>query len=88
MQAHHHCPLSPIYTLSSHHWSSHESCLSKAACESGTAKHHKSLPYHMSLCHLTFPETSTTGKDNVGINKIETGKTKPYNDSVDEVLAL
>jgi hypothetical protein len=39
-----------------------------------------SLSHHISLCHLTFPETSTTGKDNVGINKIETRKTKQYND--------
>lgn len=54
MQAHCHCPLSPIYILSKQYISSHGSCLSKTTAESVRAKH------LMNLHHLTYPETSTS----------------------------
>ena len=49
-----HCLLSPIYTLSKHHLSSHRSCLSKTQCESATVRH------HLHLYHMTQPETCTS----------------------------
>lgn len=53
MQALCRCPLNPIHNLSKHHMPSSRSCLSKTPCEFASTKHHMSLP------HMTQPETST-----------------------------
>jgi hypothetical protein len=52
MQAYHRCLLSPIYTLSQHHLSSHQSYFSKTSHESVSAKryitwHHQKFPSQM-----------------------------------------
>jgi hypothetical protein len=54
MQAPHHCPLSPIYSLSKHHLSFHGCCHSKTPQESASAKH------QVSPHHRTQPETSSS----------------------------